>query len=108
MYLKFNKDEITGAQLKAIAAILELDNVEDLEWFYNVHYEACKYEVECVIENNVELSELVAIKQRDDYEEIINEFANNLYYAADWQWDQLYEKAECIVDIDSLIEDIYK
>ena len=31
MYLKFNKEHVTVAQLKAIAAILELDNVEDLE-----------------------------------------------------------------------------
>ena len=107
MYLKFNKEHITGAQLKAIAAILDIP-VEDLEWFYNVHYEVCKYEVECVIENNVDSSELVAIKQRDDYEEIINKFANNLYFAADWQLEQLYEKAECIVDIDDIVEDIYK
>ena len=51
MYLKFNKEHITGAQLKAIAAILELDNVEDLEWFYNVHYEVCRTEIEFAIEN---------------------------------------------------------
>ena len=104
MYLKFNNDKITDEQLMAIKEILGCE----VDWFYNIHYEVCKYEVECVIENNVELSELVAIKQRDDYEEIIKEFANNLYYAADWQWDQLYEKAECIVDIDNIIEDIYK
>ena len=104
MYLKFNNDKITNEQLMAIKEILGCE----VDWFYNIHYEVCKYEVECVIENNVELSELVAIKQRADYEEIINEFANNLYYAADWQWDQLYEKAECIVDIDNIIEDIYK
>lgn len=104
MYLKFNNDKITNEQLMAIKEILGCE----VDWFYNIHYEVCKYEVECVIENNVELSELVAIKQRADYEEIINEFANNLYYAADWQWDQLYEEAECIVDIDNIIEDIYK
>ena len=104
MYLKFDKNKITDEQLTAIKETLGCE----VDWFYNIHYEVCKYEVECVIENNVELHELVAIKQRDDYEEIINEFANDLYYKADWQWDQLYEKAECVVDIDDIVDDIYK
>ena len=104
MYLKFDKNKITDEQLIAIKEILGCE----VDWFYNIHHEVCKYEVECVIENNVELHELVAIKQRDDYEEIINEFANDLYYKADWQWDQLYEKAECVVDIDDIMDDIYK
>ena len=102
MYLKFNKDKVTVAQLKAIAAILGLKDVEDLEWFYNIHYEACRYEIECVIENNIELSKLVEIKQREDYEELINNYADDLYYRADYQWDELYNKAEEIVDIDNL------
>ena len=103
MYLKFNKDEVTVAQLKAIAAILGLDNVEDLEWFYNVHYETCRYEIECVIENSVTLSELVKIKQREDYEELINNYADDLYYEASFQWEQLYDKATEIVNIDDLL-----
>lgn len=102
MYIKFNKDEITDEQLTAIKEILECE----VDLFYNIHHEVCKYEVECVIENSVELPELEAIKQREDYEEIINEFANNLYYKADYQWDQLYEKAEYVVDIDDIVDNI--
>ena len=103
MYLKFDKNEVTVAQLKAIAAILGLDNVEDLIWFYNPYYEACVSEIECVIENSVELSELVEIKQREDYEEIVNKYADDLYYGASYQWEQLYDKATEIVNIDDLL-----
>ena len=98
MYLKFNKDEITGAQLKAIAAILELDNVEDLEWFYNVHYEACRFEIECVIENSMDYKSVEKFKKEN--EDTIIRWTDMLYYSSDYQWDRLYEKAEDIVDLE--------
>lgn len=98
MYLKFDKDKITGAQLKAIAAILELDNVEDLEWFYNVHYEACRFEIECVIENAMDYESVEKFKKEN--KDIIIEWTDMLYYSSDYQWDRLYEKAEDIVDLE--------
>lgn len=104
MYLKFNKDEITGAQLKAIAAILELDNVEDLEWFYNVHYEVCRTEIECVIENELTIEEILKIRSNSDFDELVGEYADALYNRADHQWDCLYDKAEEIVDINEVRE----
>ena len=63
MYLKFNKEHITGAQLKAIAAILDIP-VEDLEWFYNVHYEVCKVEVECATENELTIEEILEVRNQ--------------------------------------------
>lgn len=98
MYLKFDKDKITDAQLKAIAAILELDNVEDLEWFYNVHYEACRFEIECVIENAMDCESVEKFKKEN--KNIIIEWTDMLYYSSDYQWDRLYEKAEDIVDLE--------
>ena len=104
MYLKFNKDEITGAQLKAIAAILELDNVEDLEWFYNVHYEVCKTEIECAIENELSIEEILKVRNNPDFDELVGEYATTLYDIAesDYQLDYLYEKAETIIDINKV------
>lgn len=99
MYLKFNKDEITGAQLKAIAAILELDNVKDLEWFYNIHYEACRFEIECVIENTIDNTKSAEKFKKENEDDII-EWTDELYYSSDYQWDRLYEKAEDIVDLE--------
>ena len=100
MYLKFDKEEVTVAQLKAIAAILELENVEDLVWFYNPYYEACICEVECVLENTLTQKELEQFKaDKDEYEEAIERWANMVYYSSDWQWDNLYEKAVNVVDM---------
>ena len=98
MYLKFNKDEITGAQLKAIAAILELDNVEDLEWFYNIYYEVCRSEIECVIDSAMDYKS--AEKFKKENEDTIIRWTDMLYYSYDNQWDDLYEKAENIVDLE--------
>ena len=98
MYLKFDKDEITGAQLKAIAAILELDNVEDLEWFYNVHYEVCRTEIECAIENGLSMKEILEIRNNPRFDKLVEEYTCTLYNRADHQWDSLYDKAEEIVN----------
>ena len=97
MYLKFDKESITGSQLKAIAAILELDE-KDIEWSYNVHYEACKYEVECVIENAMDYES--AKKFKIDNEDTVTRWADDLYYTSDHLWDELYERAENIVDLE--------
>lgn len=97
MYLKLDAD-VTVAQLKAIATILGMDDVEDLKWFYNIHYEACKYEIECAYENNMETEELEQFKQSEDYEETIEELAYALYDNSSFQWDELYEKADIIVN----------
>ena len=98
MYLKFDdKIEVTVAQLKAIAAILGLDDVEDLKWFYNIHYETCKYEIECACENNMDAEELEQFKQSEDYEDIIYSLTDILYDNSEYQWDSLYEKADAIV-----------
>lgn len=98
MYLKFNKEHITGAQLKAIAAILELDNVEDLEWFYNVHYEVCRTEIECAIENNLSIEEILEARNNSRFDELVEEYTCDLYDRSHHQWDCLYDEAEEIVN----------
>ena len=102
MYLKFNKDEITGAQLKAIAAILELDNVEDLEWFYNVHYEVCRTEIEYAIENELTIEEILKVRNHPEFEGLVDKFADELYDRT--ILDELYENAVNIVNIDEVID----
>lgn len=103
MYIKFNKDDITNEQLKAIAAILELNSVDDLDWFYNPRFEACIDEIECVIDNNLSVEELKKLKEQSDYIELIKEYASDLYDISDNCWDELYNKAEEIIDLDDLI-----
>lgn len=99
MYLKFDdKIKVSVAQLKTIAAILGIDDVNDLKWFYNVHYETCKYEIECVIDNAMDQES--ARKFKADNEDTIERWTDDLYYRADYQWDCLYEKAEEIVDLE--------
>lgn len=102
MYLKFNKEHITGAQLKAIAAILDIP-VEDLEWFYNVHYEVCKVEVECAIENELTIEEILEVRNHPEFESLIDEFTDELYYRTNVILDELYENAANVVNIDEVI-----
>ena len=102
MYLKFNKEHITGAQLKAIAAILELDNVEDLEWFYNVHYEVCRTEIEYAIENELSIAEILKVRSNPAFDKLVEEYTDILYDMSDHQLEYLYGKAEIIVDINKV------
>lgn len=102
MYLKFNKEHITGAQLKAIAAILDIP-VEDLEWFYNVHYEVCKVEVEYAIENELTIEEILEARNHLEFEGLIDKFTDELYYRTNVILDELYENAANVVNIDEVI-----
>ncbi len=102
MYIKFNDKDVTVGQLNEIAKILNIPS-EELTWFYNIHYEACLYEIECYLDNNMELDELKALKQRDDYEDILNHLADELYYGSDWPWELLCEKAGEIVHNNNII-----
>ena len=95
MYIKFDKDSLTDEQLYSIANILECDAIECI---YNVHYEACMYEIQCSMENMFETEELKKLQAQSEYYEKINELANILYNRSDYQWDCLYEKAEEIVN----------
>jgi hypothetical protein len=95
MYLKFDKDFLTDEQLYAIANILECNGIECI---YNVHYEACMYEIQCSMENMFETEELKKIQEQPEYYEKINELTNILYNRADHQWNCLYDKAEEIVN----------
>lgn len=103
MYLKFNKEHITGAQLKAIAAILELDNVEDLEWFYNVHYEVCRTEIEFAIENELTIEEILKVRNHLEFESLVDKFTDELYDRTSTILDELYENAANIVNINEVI-----
>lgn len=104
MYLKFNKDSITGAQLKAIAAILELNDVEDLQWFYNVYYEACRAEIEATVENNINSIENIKIKKDPHYNEMINLFADDLYDTTDNIFEELYNHAEDVLNMSKFLK----
>lgn len=104
MYLKFNKEYITGAQLKAIAAILELNDVEDLQWFYNVYYEACRAEIEATVENNINSIENIKIKEDPHYNEMINLFADDLYDTTDNIFEELYNHAEDVLDMSKFLK----
>lgn len=104
MYLKFNKEHITGAQLKAIAAILELDNVEDLEWFYNVHYEVCRTEIEFAIENELTIEEILKVRNHLEFEGLVDKFTDELYDRTNTILDELYENAANVVNINEVID----
>ena len=99
MYLQFNKDIITRKQLIAIMEILELDNINDIDWFTNIHYQTCRYEIECAIENMLGTEELNEFKASEDYEEKIERWTSMLYYSSDYHWEQLYDKAETIIEL---------
>lgn len=94
MYLKFDKDFLTDEQLNAIANILGCN----MECIYNVHYEACMYEIQCSMENMFETEELKKMQAQPEYYKKIHELARILYNRADYQWDCLYDKAEEIVN----------
>lgn len=107
MYLKFNKDKITDEQLMAIKEILGCD----VNWFYNAHYETCKLEIECAIENNLSIEEILEIRNNPRFDELVEKYTDNLYNKTDHQWDCLYDKAEEIVNdhmntITSLLGDL--
>jgi hypothetical protein len=104
MYLKFNKENITGAQLKAIAAILELDDIEDLQWFYNVYYETCRAEIEATVENNINSIENIKIKKDPYYNEMIDLFADDLYETTDNIFEELYNYAEDVLDMSKFLK----
>ncbi len=95
MYIKIDEDKITNEQLAAITEILELPIVDMI---YNIHYEACRFEIECVIENAMDYES--AEKFKKENEDTIIRWTDMLYYSSDYQWDRLYEKAEDIVDLE--------
>ena len=81
-----------------IHSIASHSNIFAIECIYNVHYEACMYEIQCSMENMFETEELKKLQAQSEYYEKINELANILYNRSDYQWDCLYEKAEEIVN----------
>ena len=93
MYLRVN-DNVTDEQLKAIAEVL---GMEEVEFFYNVHYETCVYNVQCAIENSMDTKAFNEYKQTEEYKFVIEDLAGVVYYNSDYQWDALYEKAEAVV-----------
>ena len=93
MYIKVDENKITNEQLKAISEILGSPRLDVVR---NVHYEACKHEIECAIENTMEMKELAKYKEDGDYEFMLEDLTGQLYYSSDRQWDDLYEKAEAI------------
>lgn len=95
MYIKINEDKITNEQLAAIAEVL---GTPRLDVVFNVHYEVCKYEVECVIENAMDYES--AEKFKAENEDTITRWTDMLYYTSDHLYDCLYEKAEDIVDLE--------
>ena len=103
MYIKFNKENVTVEQLKAIAEILELDDVNDLEWFYNVHYEVCRTEIEYAIENELTIEEILKARNHPKFEDLVNKYADELYDKSNTALDELYENAAYIVDINEVI-----
>lgn len=94
MYIKIDKDKITNEQLAAIAEVLGSPRVDVV---YNVHYEACRYEIECVIDNAMDYKSAEKFKKENEGTIII--WTGMLYYSSDYQWERLYEKAEDIVDL---------
>ena len=96
MYLKFDKDSLTDEQLIAIKEILGCK----IQCLYNVHYEACKFEIECLIENELSMEEMLEAKNNSRFNELVEEYAFALYNRSDYQWDCLYDKAIDVVDID--------
>ena len=94
MYLKVS-DNVTDEQLEAIAKILQ---VPEVEYFYNVHYEACKFEIECAMENMFRIEDFKKLQAQPEYYEKINELSNIFYDKSFYQWDCLYENAEEIVN----------
>ncbi len=92
MYLRVN-DDITDEQLKAIAEVL---GIEEVEFFYNVHYETCRDNIRCAIENLMDIRAFNEYKQTEEYRFVIEDLAGTVYYNSDFQWDGLYEKAEAI------------
>lgn len=95
MYIKIDENKITNEQLAAIAEVLGSPRVDVV---YNVHYEACRFEIECVIENAMDYKS--AEKFKKENEDAIIRWTDMLYYSSDYQWDRLYEKAEDIVDLE--------
>lgn len=94
MYIKVD-DHITPDQLVAIAKVLNTNGVECIN---NIHYEVCKYEVECVIDNAMDQES--AEKFKAENAETVERWTDELYYKADYQWECLYEKAEYVVDLE--------
>lgn len=92
MYLRVS-DNVTDEQLEAIAKILQ---VSEVEFFYNVHYEACRFDVQCAIENLMSSRAFSKFKKDEEYRFIIEKLVGYIYYNSEPQFDALYEKAECI------------
>ena len=104
MYLRVN-DDITDEQLKAIAEVL---GIEEVEFFYNVYYEVCRANIQCAIENSMDIKAFNEYKQTEGYRFTIEDLAGAVYYNSDYQWDNLYEKAESITYDYLLSHDLIK
>ena len=68
MYIKVDESKISNEQLVAISEIL---GIPRLHVVLNVHYEVCKKEIECVIENSMDYIKEVVV-----YEGLVD-FGNN-------------------------------
>jgi hypothetical protein len=95
MYIKVDESKISNEQLVAISEIL---GIPRLNVVFNIHYEACKKEIECVIENSMDYES--AEKFKKENEDVVIRWTDMLYHSSDYQWDRLYEKAEDIVDLE--------
>jgi hypothetical protein len=86
MYLKIN-DNLTQEQINEIFKIL---NGQEIKCIHNIYHEVCYNEIECALENEKE--DLVMINP-----EYIEALADELYDRSNFQWDELYEKACCLI-----------
>ncbi len=96
MYIKVDENKITNEQLQAISEILGNPR---LDVVMNVHYEACRFEIECAIENMLEAKEYEEFKASEEYEDKIERWTSMLYYSSDYSWECLYEKASEIIEL---------
>ena len=95
MYIKIDENKISTTQLIELKKLLK---VSELERIHNIHHEVCRYEIECVIDNAMDYN--TAERFKEENEELIEEWIDELYHRANYQWDCLYEKAEEIVDLE--------
>ena len=61
-----------------------------IEFINNVYYEVCYNEIKCALKNAGEDLDMIN-------PEYIKAMANELYRNFNFQWDELYEKACCII-----------
>ena len=77
---------------------LELMFGKRLSAFQNPYYLICVEEILAALENEMEEEDLERFKRDPLYGTYISEMAQELYAKADYQWDELYEKAVYIIN----------